>query len=410
MLKVLIIPGFRLYPVDSGGAHAQLAFLEKMQHQQETDIIITPDNIAYTDIPAFRLRFPQLNLLLVGYTALSGRQMLWRFFKKLKRKISGSHPAYKLRKYGFLQNRPERAEEIKRIACAKEYDIIQADHSINMGLAEILPEKPKKIFVHHEIAHTRIASDLRSTGYTDDISRRISTMVERIERGWLNLYDGIITLCREDAGLLQSHGVYKPVRIAEPFALFEGELKRIYDSRLSPSLLFAGGETHYPNKEGLNWFLREVFPLVQKQIPACVIRITGTWSGAFQKQFTDNSNIQFTGFVHSLEQLYKNSILVVPVRIGSGIRIKVITAFANAVPVIGTSTGLSGIPGIKNEENALIADDATGFAAYVVSLLQDEAQRERLSSLGFLLAQEGYREGKFTEERTGFYKELLERQ
>lgn len=412
-MKVLIIPAFRLYPIDSGGAHAQLAFLEKLQQQQELDLLIRPENIDENDISFFQARFPRLNLLQAGYNSSGGWQKITAFIKKISKKISGKDPSYKLRKYGFLnaliRTRPDVLEDIKRLARKKKYDIIQAEHSINMGLVELLPDGPKKVFVHHEISHTRIQGDMLSLGYSRASADHISGIVWEKEKDWLGRYDGIITLCPEDAALLRSKGISKPIQVAEPFALFEGELKKIYDASLAPRLLFVGGESHYPNKEGLNWFLKEVFPQILQQRPDTVIRITGAWTEEFRDQFRAYTNIQFTGFVPSLENVYKDSILVVPVHIGSGVRIKVITALANAVPVVGTSIGLSGIEGIRDGVNALVADDATGFAAAVLLLVNDEGRRRQLSGQGFLLAQQGYGNGVFAEKRIDFYKELLAR-
>lgn len=412
-MKVLIIPAFRLYPIDSGGAHAQLAFLEKLQYQQELDLLIRPENIDEKDIPFFQARFPRLNLLRAGYTSTSGWQKITAFIKKVKKKISGKDPSYKLRKYGFLnaliRTRPDVLEEIRRLVRKKEYDIIQAEHSINMGLVELLPDGPKKVFVHHEISHTRIHGDMLSLGQSRTAADHISGIVWEKEKDWLGRYDGIITLCPEDAALLRSKGISKPIQVAEPFALFEGELKNIYDASLVPRLLFVGGESHYPNKEGLNWFLKEVFPLVLKQRPDAVIRITGVWTEEFRDQFRVYTNIQFAGFVQSLEDVYKDSILVVPVRIGSGVRIKVVTALANAVPVVGTTIGLSGIEGIRDGVNALVAGNTKDFTAAVLSLVNDEERRRQLSEQGFLLAQQGYRDGAFAVKRIDFYKELLVR-
>lgn len=384
-----------------------------MQYEHQVDIVVTPDNIAEADITSFREKFPKLNLLLTGYDAAKENK-LTAFFKKLRRKISGKDHAYQTRKYGLLngliRTRPGMPEEIAKLAAAKKYDIIQTEHSINMGLVGVLPAGPKKVFVHHEIAHTRIRSDMQSLGYSDVYARYISGVAEQLEKNWLNSYDGVITLCREDAELLQQLGVDVPMQVARPFALFENELNNVYDAAAQPRLLFVGGESHYPNKEGLEWFLTEVFPLVKKQQPGCSITITGNWSKPFQDRFANDPAIQFAGFLPSLKDAYTNSILVAPVRIGSGVRIKVITALAYGAPVIGTHLGLSGIPGIENGKNVLIAEEAGAFADHAVSLLRDAGERARLSEQGFLLAKAGYQDAAFAGERARFYLELLGKQ
>jgi len=401
----------RLYPIESGGAHAQLTYLEKLQYTHEVDLIITPENIAEGDMASFRKQFPKVNLIRAGYTTPNTWQKTASLIRKTFRKLSGRDHSYRLRKFGLLngliQTKPGILADIKRISGENEYDIIQTEHSINMGIVELLPPGPVKIFVHHEIAHTRIRSDMQSLGYSEVYADYVSGIAGHIERNWLNLYDGIITLCREDAAQLQSLGVDAPIRVAEPFALFEEELKPVYEAARSPRLLFVGGESHYPNKEGISWFLKEVFPLIIRRKPDCRLMITGAWSKASREQYAAIPGISFSGVLPTLEEVYRDSILIAPVRIGSGVRIKVITALAHGVPVVGTALGLSGIPGMIDGVNALVADTASGFADQVISLLDDPGRRGRLSEQGFLLAKEGNRGGAFSEERSKFYDELL---
>ncbi len=411
MLHILVIPAFRLYPLDSGGAYAQLVFLEKQQHQQQIDLFITPENINAEDINAFQEKFPKINLIQAGFEATNVVDKSTSFLKKLKRKISGKDYAYQLKKSrylnGLIQMRPEMMEEVQRIAALKEYDIIQVEHSINMGLIGLLPSKPSKIFVHHEIAHTRIHSDMLSIGHSNTFSSYISGIASQLELSWLNQYDGVITLCTEDAELLQQKGVDVPIHIGRSFALFENELSNNYNPDLPPQLLFVGGESHYPNKEGLKWFLDEVFPLIQAKSQECSIKITGNWSQEFKNKYENNHVVQFTGFVKNLDEVYKDSILVTPIRIGSGIRIKAITGLAHGVPVVSTSLGISGIPGLADNENVMIADKPDGFASKVVLLLNNPALRKKISDQCFQLAKNEYNNAGFVEERNAFYGHLL---
>jgi glycosyltransferase involved in cell wall biosynthesis len=411
LLKVLVIPDHRLYPVDSGGAHAQLAFLEKLQHLHRVDLFVRPDNIDPADLKQFQSRFPNITLLTTGYTKQTKLQKLKTFIQKTKRKFSGKDHAYKIRKLRFLngliQNRPDIVDEISRLARQKQYDIIQVEHSGNMGLINVLPEGPKKIFVHHEIANSRVYGDLQSIGYSEAFSNYVADAALQVEKNWLSKYDGIITLSNEDAEALQSMGIEAPMQVAGQFALFEEELKNVYECSNNPKLLFVGGEAHYPNKEGLTWFLREVYPLVKKHKSDCAIRITGKWSDAYKKEFAADTSIEFIGFVDHLAKVYKDSILVTPIRIGSGIRIKIITAFAAGVPVVSTALGVSGIPGIINNDNVLIADDPVAFAEGIIHLLKDSVLQKSLSEKAFQLAESAYKNSNFAEQRALFYQQLM---
>lgn len=413
-LHILVVPGYRLFPVDSGGSHRQLVFLGKQQEQHNIEIIVTPQSLPHEYLADFRKQFPNISLIQIGYKK---RSFLWKwrdFFKKQTRKLSGKDHAYKLIKTRHINNLiirdPFFVEEVQRIAGNKKYDIIQVDHSINMGLVDILPQEIAKVFVHYEISHTRIYSDLQALGYGPGYAQYISSAAQAIELTWLNKYQGIIVFCQEDKDLLESKGIRSSIQVARPFAYFKGELKKIYDPQMHPHLVFSGGESHFPNKEGLSWFLQEIFPLVQAKRKDVQLVVTGHWTEEFKKPYSGNHSIRFTGFVEDLDNVFKNGILIMPIRIGlGGIRVKATSAFGNGVPVVSTSDALSGIPHLKHNENIIIADNTALFAEGIQSLLDNPELRKKISERSFELARNEFDRGGFAEERNVFYVELAER-
>lgn len=408
--KILVIPGYRIFPIDSGGAHVQLLFLDKQQSQHDIDIVLTPENIDEADIPAFAKRFPKLQLLTTDFQKLSGGKKAKAFLMKQWRKMTGKDLSYAVGKSkqmnGFFINNPAMVEAISRMATAKKYDIIQVEHVKNMGLVSILPDAVKKIFVHHEIYFSRVKQDMESLSYNKDFVTYMTAMAEGVEVSWLNKYNGIISLNADDTELLSAKGVHMPQQVSQPFGLFEDEMEHIYQPSAQPQLAFVGGETHYPNKEGLTWFLEEIFPAIKEKVPDVLLKVTGNWTEATQALYKSD-NIVFTGFVEDIDSILKTSILVVPIRIGSGVRVKVFTSFAKGLPMVSTTLGASGIPGLKDKENIFLADEAAPFASAVCSLLTDESLRKFISENASLLAKENFGAGTFVEERNRFYDEIM---
>ncbi|MEP6710964.1 MAG: glycosyltransferase [Ferruginibacter sp.] len=409
-LEILVIPGYRIFPVDSGGAHGQLTFLDKQQHQHSISLLVTPENLLQEDIPAFQKRFPELNLLPVGYKKKSATKKITAFFKKQYRKFSGKDLAYQLGKSlinGFIINDQEKINGIYEITRGKNYDLIQVEHVRNLGLVTVLPGQVKKIFIHHEIYHTRVQQDLTSLLYSIPFANYITSAAEAAELFWLGRYDGIITFNSDDTELLRQKGLTIPQQVAQPFALFDDELVAIYNAAPKPCLAFVGGEAHFPNKEGLSWFLQNILPLVQKQEPDVTVKITGRWSSGFMAPFA-NERVQFTGFIDDIDTVLRTAILVVPIRIGSGVRVKVFTAFAKGLPIISTTVGASGIPGLFHKKNVWLADNESSFAEGILELLKNETFRKEISANAFLVAKENFGNGSFVEERNGFYKNILQ--
>jgi|GEM_PF-2047960 glycosyltransferase involved in cell wall biosynthesis len=409
-LQILVIPGFRIFPIDSGGAHMQLTYLDKQQYDHDIDLLLTPENIDASSLSAFKERFPKLGVIVSGFDNPGKASKPIAFLKKQWRKWSGKDLSYRLGKSrqlnGFLINNPKMVDDIAAIASAKTYDIIQVEQIKNLGLVTVLNSKAKTIFVHHEIYFSRVRQDMKSLSYSDTYSTYMASIAEGVELFWLKQYDGIISFNADDTGLLEEKGIEVPQRVAQPFALFDEELNKIYLPEATPQLAFVGGETHYPNKEGLLWFLDEVWPLLIKAAPDVKLKITGNWTEATQNKYSSEAVI-FTGFVDNLDEILKTAILVVPIRIGSGVRVKVFTSFAKGLPMVSTQLGASGISDLMHGINIMLADDPNSFAESTIRLLLDEQLRKNMSEQSFALARKQFGEGGFVDERNTFYHELL---
>ena len=153
------------------------------------------------------------------------------------------------------------------------------------------------------------------------------------------------------------------------------------------------GTLHYPpNADGIRWFLQDVYPLVRAEIDEATLTIIGKNPPAdfFDYERRNPSKVQVTGYVPELDPYFQQAaIAVIPVRAGSGMRVRILEAFARGMPVVTTSIGIEGIDAYPGKE-VLIADTAQDFAEAVIRLLKDDSLRARLSANGRKLACEQY--------------------
>jgi glycosyltransferase involved in cell wall biosynthesis len=153
------------------------------------------------------------------------------------------------------------------------------------------------------------------------------------------------------------------------------------------------GTLHYPpNADGIRWFTQEVFPLVRDHIPKATLTIVGKNPPAdflqLQEQFP--GVISVTGYVPDLTPyMEKAAIMVVPVRAGGGMRVRILEAFARGLPVVTTTIGLEGIDARPGEE-VLVADTPADFADTVTRLLKDKVLQDNLAAKGRQLAKRCY--------------------
>jgi glycosyltransferase involved in cell wall biosynthesis len=134
--------------------------------------------------------------------------------------------------------------------------------------------------------------------------------------------------------------------------------------------------------DGLLWFAREVFPLVLKAVPDARLKIIGKEPPRLIRRLHDGKRIFVLGYVEDLDEIYRQTgVFIVPLRMGGGIRIKILEALAKGMPIVTTSVGCEGI-GTVSGRHLLIADTAEDFARSTVEYLLDPGLRTKLGKEG----------------------------
>lgn len=135
-------------------------------------------------------------------------------------------------------------------------------------------------------------------------------------------------------------------------------------------VLLAGQMTYAPNVDGARWFAHEVLPRLRVELPDVTLVIVGRAERAVE-ELAALDGVEVQGYVEDITTwLAAADAVVVPLRRGSGTRIKILEAFAHRIPVVSTSIGAEGLD-VRDGDELLVADDATGFAAAVVRVLTD---------------------------------------
>ena len=154
-------------------------------------------------------------------------------------------------------------------------------------------------------------------------------------------------------------------------------------TRAGGRCVFVGsGSLH--NVDGLRWFLDAVWPLIRREMPAAHLDIYG--SVCFRIGGLPE-NVQTHGVVPSLDEAYETAgAVVVPLLMGSGLKVKLMEALSYASPVVTTSIGAQGLLGIAPRP-FLLADSADGFAKETVRLLESSPLRRKVAAAAAQCAQ-----------------------
>lgn len=180
--------------------------------------------------------------------------------------------------------------------------------------------------------------------------------------------------------------------VVVPIALDARALTPVASLTDDPELLFVGGCHWPPNADAVAFFVDRILPIVQASLPAVRLTIVGRTTPEVTRRFGGRQGVTLAGHVPSVEPYFANArVMVVPIRAGSGMRVKILDALARGVPVVTTTIGFEGIdaePGV----HLLVGDAPETFAAAVVRLLTDRSLACALSRAGRNLAVSKYDE------------------
>ncbi|MCS6839472.1 MAG: glycosyltransferase family 4 protein [Roseiflexus sp.] len=158
-----------------------------------------------------------------------------------------------------------------------------------------------------------------------------------------------------------------------------------------PTLVFSGTLDFRPNIDALTWFVDAVLPQVHAHRSDVRLLAVGKRPAPVLRRLAERGRLTLTGEVADVRPyLAGATVYVAPMRIGGGIRLKVLEAFAMEAPVVSTSLGVEGIIGLRADVHCLLADTPQQFAGAIQRLLLDPATRRALGATGRELARAGY--------------------
>ena len=148
------------------------------------------------------------------------------------------------------------------------------------------------------------------------------------------------------------------------------------------SLIFVGKLSVFHNIDAVNHLVRDILPLVRRQIPDCRLNIVGINAGDRIQRLGKHPGVTVTGFEPDLNDcLNRSAVLVAPLRSVAGVQNKVIEAMAAGRPVVTTRLVNQGL-GAQPDRDLLVADDAETTAKQIVALLHNEQLRTQLGQAG----------------------------
>jgi len=298
-------------------------------------------------------------------------------------------------------------DQINKIIIDNDIKIVQCEMVRNLPFVLSLPSFVKKVFIHHELGFVRHQLELETLKSDVFDGNAISKYAETLEIALLNKFDCIVTLSSTDSVKLKEAGVI--TRIYNSFATIKTSKAIDLRSDNPYELTFVGPDKHIPNYVGIKWFLDNCWPQLLIADSKYHLTIIGKWTECNISAFTNKyKNISFAGFVDDLKSALQDTIMIVPITIGSGIRMKILEASSLGIPFISTSVGAEGIP-VENGKHCLIADNPNDFVKAILQM-KDDSLRQMFIKNANLMVEEHYSLEALQKNRLDLYSSLYEAQ
>lgn len=406
--NILIVTPYFPYPITSGGAQAQFHMINHLRKECQITLAYIPGRTG--DDQTLQGMWPEVKFcpfetLRETWLMRKKRQLARSFcLDSVKNGAEILNPllghsfegAINYRFINFLEGIIQR----------DKINIVQFEFAEYLNMAFAFPNI-KRVFVQHEIhfiRNLRFIKDLNTLSASD---RYQFDMLKQQEIAAMNRCDALIVLTETDKQILEQECVTVPVFVSPAIIpLPASELRNTFE--FNDTLVFLGGCTHMPNYEGVVWFLENVWEEVLKEYPSMQLQIIGKWRkriiNSLEKKF---KQVEFLGYVPVLDSYLSNSIMVVPILTGSGMRMKIIDAANNGTPFVTTSVGVEGL-NFENDRDCFIADTAKLFAHRLVELATSSQRQYSFRKNAFDRMKKSYSIETLLEKRLNCYRTVLQ--
>lgn len=382
-MKILVVSVIFPYPIDAGGSAGTFKLIDYSRKNHDITLVCPQPQKSQYD-SELRNLWPDVTIITFETDLEPAQPGLLRKVYNLFRKKPELSFEEKNKKNMVLFTTdlvncyfPELIGAVKAVCSDQKFDLIQVEFIEYAPIVYFLPQDTVKVFIHHEIRHRRMLHEYETLSGKDDTLLWKIGSVKKLEVGILNAYDSVFVLSDQDLKYLEEDGVdagklrvsplpveFKKAGINQPF---------VFRNRL----IYLGPEIHYPNADAVEWFLHNCWAKLHRDNPLLEFWIVGKWSEECIQRYSDTPNVHFKGFVPDLEEVMEGSFMVVPLRIVSGMRMKILEAASWNVPVITTTYGAEGLPMIHHG-NCLIADSGQEFIDNIEELISDPALQQKL--------------------------------
>ena len=370
-MRILLTLPRPLFPADTGGKIRSLNIFQRLAKRAEIHAVSFADPAQ--DAPAIlRMRETFESYTPVFWREANRRSMA--FYRDVLANQFSSLP-YFLAKFNQARFRAR----IEELTGRKRFDLLFCDFLQSAAPLATFDFRPKLLFQHNvESLLRKRKCEVEQRPLHKLVLRREWKKTETIETTVCRSFDHVLTVSQEDqATLRQAFGVDRTSIL--PTGVDTDYFQPTEHSEIPGRLVFVGSMDWDPNEDGILWFLKKIYPQIRSEVPNVTLAIVGrNPSPALRTIGARTTGVEITGWVADVRpHLTKAEVVIVPLRVGGGTRIKIPEAMAMAKAVVSTRIGAEGLQ-FRSGRDICLADDPNDFVQTVIGLLRDASIRTRI--------------------------------
>jgi glycosyltransferase involved in cell wall biosynthesis len=410
--KILIVNKNIPYPPYTGGDVRVYNLIKRVAQRHEVSLICLSDRKLIKNTEALRKYVKEIHVVpiitdrskhqkfLLLFNPAEWHRMLKRAWLLLKGRTYANACFY----------HPDFVKELKQVLTGERFDLIQFEFFVTgQYLSDIkkLVDGAKTILVQHGLW----AEELRrmidhSSGPKKPFYRIELFFTKRYEASMLKRFDHVIAMSTVDKDKMITWGIPENKFTVIKSGVAIEEFVGIEKPELNHHIVFIGTMKYLPNREGLGWFLDSIFPLIKSKVKQATVVVIGEKKSDICRKY-EGQPVRFVGVIDDLEsEMGKGAVFITPLHIGTGTRLKIVTAMAFGMPVVSTSVGIEGIDA-GEDKGSIVVDTEQEFADAVTSLLLDNQRRSQLGANARNFVEKEYSWDVISADLCSLYDKLL---
>ena len=308
--------------------------------------------------------------------------------------------------YYFYANLIKFRNAVSQFIYLNNFDIIQVEYWFASGFLGEINKRPYLVLDTHDVLYqqSKMTIDVLPNNFIKKWKLYLWKWEQQKEIETYDKYDSLISISRQDECefrklLPRKNILVIPVGVDISFFCPKPEL------RGKNTIIFYGAMGGKPNIDALLYLWNNILPLIQKELKIKLIIIGSNPPNRIRK-LAENKWVEVTGYVQDVrKQIARGSIMILPLRLGSGFRSRVCEVMAMEVPVVGTHNALDSIE-CTHGENAIVSDDPKELAKWTIEILKNDTLRQRIGRNGRKLVIEKFSLEATYDKLSEFYSEV----